>query len=458
MHRYHCLIPDIRGECILAVPLAEGRWTLPSFQQDGEWFAYTSIAIAKSATEYFGIAMTALHERSIPDARVCELEIQARQWAPPAGARWIASHEVDATPLEPAALSNVLRAWFSEKDGGAIPALRPPWERRGWYAGALTWIEAECTRLGCAPCGPAEQIKAAWSLSTILRVNTSAGALYFKADYARPPSEPRIIEALARRWPRNVPDVLAVDYDRSWMLMRDFGERSLDGEPLATWQAASRTFSSIQRACSDDLEPWWRLECPDLRIPALIAQMDRLLDDDKALKLGEPGGLTITEASRLRELRPRLHETWNQLAAIPLPDSIVQQDFRHHNLVMSESAFIFYDWSDTVISHPFFSCRRFLDFVHHDAHPHAGLSLAERCSGIGEAYLEPWTDILDQSELRRAFHLAGHLNPVYIAVRCYLEAPYCEPGSHWHRTMLERPAVELRRFLADTDYMDRSSA
>jgi hypothetical protein len=51
------------------------------------------------------------------------------------------------------------------------------------------------------------------------------------------------------------------------MLMRDFGERSLDGEPITRWQAANRAFATIQVGCSADLEPWWRPGCPDLPIP-----------------------------------------------------------------------------------------------------------------------------------------------------------------------------------------------
>jgi hypothetical protein len=148
----------------------------------------------------------------------------------------------------------------------------------------------------------------------------------------------------------------------------------------------------------------------------------------------------------LRELKPRLHDLWNGLAAIPIPASIVQQDFRHENLVMSESTYLFYDWSDTVIGHPFFSCCRFLDFIQHDAHPHDGLSLEERSSRIADAYLEPWQDLLGQADLRHAFKLSRRLNPLYLAIRWYLEAPYCEPGSYWSRVLRERPINALRAF------------
>ena len=451
MPRYHCLIPDVSGKCILVVPAGDGRWTLPAFEHDGAWFAWASTAVARSATERYGVSMTALCERSVTDHRVCELEIQAQQWTPPAGTRWIASSDLAATALEPAALSAVLRAWFVERETGAIPAVRPPWERRGWYAEAVRWILSECTRLGFAPSGPVEQLKAAWSLSTILRVNTSAGAFYFKADFAKPPSEPAIIEALARRWPHNVPAVVAADHDRGWMLMRDFGARALDREPIARWQAANRTFSAIQVACSADLAPWWRLRCPDLRIPVLVACMNRILGDPAMLRVGEPGGLTSAAAARLRELTPRLHDMWGELAAIPIPASIVQQDFRHNNLVMSGRSYIFYDWSDTVVSHPFFACCRFLDYVQGDPHPRRGLSVEERQRRIAEAYLQPWTRILGHADPRRAFELARQLNPIYVAIRRYLDAPYCEPTSSWGRAMREGPASELNRWLAGLD-------
>jgi hypothetical protein len=49
---------------------------------------------------------------------------------------------------------------------------------------------------------------------------------------------------------------------------------------------------------------------------------------------------------------------WYELAAILIPASIVQQDFRHGNLVMSRRFCLFYDWSDTVVSHHFFACCR----------------------------------------------------------------------------------------------------
>ena len=445
MPRYYCLIADISGKCILALPDGAGRWTLPAFDDERDWFAWAAPALARKASQHFGVHMTALREHGAGDWRVCELEIQAPQWTPPAGTRWIARG--DQAALEPDALTAILQAWFVEQQSGAVPKLRPPWEKRGWFTEASDWIATECARLDYAPSGPVEQVKAAWSVSCILRVNISGGTLYFKADIAKPPFEPAIIKALARRWPRNVPDIAAVDDKRGWMLMRDFGQRRMENEPFSRWLDANRTFSKIQIACGENLEPWQGLGCPDFRIPALAAHMDRMLADPAALRIGEPGGLSEAEAARLQALTPQIHEMWNALAAIPIPSSMVQQDFRLDNVVMSGEDFLFHDWSDTAIGHPFFSCCRFLDYLHHAPNPD-GVPLEERKQQITEAYLAPWKELLGDADISRAFELARTLNPIYVAIRRYLDAPYCEPGSSWGRALREGPAIELRRFLA----------
>jgi hypothetical protein len=141
---------------------------------------------------------------------------------------------------------------------------------------------------------------------------------------------------------------------------------------------------------------------------------------------------------------------WGELSEIPVPASVVQQDFRHNNIVLSGETYIFYDWSDIVIGHPFFSCCRFLDYVQYAPQSPGGLSLEERKRLIADAYLEPWTRILSPGELRRALELTRRLNPVYVAIRRHLDAPYVEPSTSWGRAMREGPATEMRRWLAET--------
>jgi hypothetical protein len=421
------------------------------FEHLADGGAYASVQVARRATDTYGVLMTAMREHRVSGCRAFELEPQVSHWSPPHDTRWIASTDLAAMALTPTALSDLLGPWFLEGQTDFTPVTRPAWERPGWYADAARWIETECAHLGYVPSGPVEQEKAAWSLSCILKVPTSNGVLYFKVDDAKPPSEPAIIDRLAQRWPSNVPDIIAADHDRRWMLMRDFGKCSLDGQPIGRWNTANHTFATIQVACTEDLAPWLLLGCPDLRIPVLATHMDRLLDDDDALRINAPGGLTMSETTRLRDSLPRLHDLWNDLAAIPIPTSIVQQDFRHGNLVMRGESYVFYDWRDTVISHPFFACCRFLDFLQYRPLPRCGLPVNECAQSITNAYLQPWTHILGLADLKRAFELARRLNPIYLAIRWYLDGPYFESTSSWSHKMQDALASDLRRWLISTD-------
>ena len=53
---------------------------------------------------------------------------------------------------------------------------------------------------------------------------SSEGAIYFKADSPVDPNEPVLIQSLARWRPDVVPEPLAVDTKRGWLLMRDAGQ------------------------------------------------------------------------------------------------------------------------------------------------------------------------------------------------------------------------------------------
>jgi hypothetical protein len=130
-----------------------------------------------------------------------------------------------------------------------VPPRRAPWERPGWLAGAESWAASRVAESGAAVTGPAQQLKAGWPLSRVLRVPTSAGAVFLTAGNRRPPAEPALVAALAARWPGRVPEVVAADAGRRWMLMRDFGPRLLEGDyddplpPRERWEAALRLTS-----------------------------------------------------------------------------------------------------------------------------------------------------------------------------------------------------------------------
>src|SRR5262245_36254902 len=100
---------------------------------------------------------------------------------------------------------------------------RLPWTRPGWFEQASAWIGAELGRQGLVASGSIEQPHVRpWS--TVLRVPTSAGVLYFKATAPMLAHEPALTQALARWRPDCMPEVVAADLNLGWMLLRDSGE------------------------------------------------------------------------------------------------------------------------------------------------------------------------------------------------------------------------------------------
>jgi hypothetical protein len=432
---------------------AEG-WTLPVVEYRDDWFAHAACAVARDLGRRLGTHLTALREIQEGDLRLCELENHGDRWRRPPEARWVNEGQSTGLVLAPPGQRVLLQRWFRQEARRDSPVSRALWERRGSYAEALAWIREQLARLRLTPAGPVEQFKTAWACSCILRVPTTTGDLYFKAVYARPPKEAAVVAELARRWPRHVPRLRAVDQKRGWMITDDFGSRCLDALPLRRLENAIRLFGRLQCACSEDLEVWSDMGCPDRRPEILVRAMEEVLEDP-LLEQAEPQDrLSRPERKQLFVRRACLRRECLELADSGVPVSIMQQDFRDGNIAVHERTYLFYDWSDTVLSHPFFSACRFLEYVRSTRYrPNRGgrLPTTVRHGRLRDAYLDSWTAYGRHDRLRDVFQLAQRLNPLYQAVRWHQELPWCEPGSPWWRDMLSSVTCELKRLLAQSD-------
>jgi hypothetical protein len=427
-------------------------WTLPAVEHADDWFAEEAVSVARQLGERLGVRLVALREVEEAGLRLCELEILSPDWSPASGWRWVDGEDAAAQDFSPPGLRALLLAWFQQSCRRRPPPARAPWEQKGWYEGAAAWIAEQLVRLAYTPTAPVEQVKTAWSCSSILRVPTTDGYLYFKATYARPPVEVAVVQQLSRRWPRHVPTLVASDETRRWMLMKDFGPRELWRMPFARWPRALRLFGRLQRECSKGLSAWWGIACPDRRMDSLVSHMEPLLSDPLLLKADPPFRLCEEDLNRLLAAREQWASELLELGASPIPASIVQQDFRHGNVAVRGRDYVFYDWSDTVVSHPFFSACRFLEYVpttQHSPQRRAGrrLPTAVRHKRLVDAYLGEWVEYAPRDRLQAVFRQAQRLNPLYQAIRWYLELPYCETGSPWWRAMLSSATESLQELL-----------
>src|SRR5574342_180015 len=98
-----------------------------------------------------------------------------------------------------------------------------PWGKPGWMEQVHEWIRAETARQAIRITGDIEQPHL-YPWSTVLTVPTEDGRLYFKATAPETIYEAALTQKLAEWIPECMPELVAVDLGRGWMLMRDSGE------------------------------------------------------------------------------------------------------------------------------------------------------------------------------------------------------------------------------------------
>jgi len=227
--------------------------------------------------------------------------------------------------------------------------------------------------------------------STVLRIPLADGAAWFKACAPVQAFEPRLTRDLFSRWPDRVPEVLACDQGRGWLILRDAGTpiRAL-GNPPDIWLTALPLYAELQRSEVAHANDHLAHGVPDLRIQTLPGLFDDLLRHNLPLER--------LELLRLREFGRRLADLCQELAAANVPETLQHDDLHAANVYTRDHRLRFLDWGDTSISHPFMSLVvtfRFLEETNH-------LSPVDPWfARLRDAYLEPWG-----GDLAAAFDLA----------------------------------------------------
>lgn len=430
--RYDAIIPHATEPQVLLLS-DENGWSLPHWAPGEQHFSAAN-HINRAIRDRFGLDATVLryvHYDSNPDTKevraVYAMENHSPSWTPPAGARWIGRQALDEVKLAVPEHRHLLETWFAEAEGSKnLPALRAPWARTGWFDLAAAWIQDQLDGLSYTAVGPVEQFKTSAG-SCILRVNTTAGMLYFKAVPTVFAREPVLTQALAERYPAHFVDVLAVDAGRHWMLMRE-----VQATPLylvfeaERWEEALRLFAHIQIDSVDRLRHLMALGCPDRRLDTLAAQIDPLLADLPAMRPGQPGGLTRTEIDQLHALTPRFKAMCGQLASFRVPPTLEHGDFHPQNISVTDQGVIYMDWSEASVAPPFFSLASIIGYVEH-------LMPDMRSVGarIRDAYLEPWTIYEPMDRLIQAFELSRPLAALHYARSLHRAILSREAGATW---------------------------
>ena len=303
------------------------------------------------------------------------------------------------------------------------------WSEPAWLAEANAWIDAQLDRLGLVHNGPVEQPHVRpWA--TALRIPTTDGPVWFKAAIPALAYEPAVVELISRRRPDLVPELLATDLDRGWMLAADGGERLRElverERSLDRWLDALPRYAELQLALGADGDGFASLGVPN-------RSLARLPDEYRALLERVPGELDGT-ATRVADL-------CGELAALGLFETIQHDDLHDGQIFVRDGRYLFFDWGDACVSHPFFSMSVALQ-----GNIAWGLDDVEGSVDIrpfGDAYLEPFTGLASRAELTRALDAALRLGWVCRALNVERFALALDPPDR-ERLLLEGIPTRLR--------------
>lgn len=282
------------------------------------------------------------------------------------------------------------------------------WEQANWIKQAHDWILAETKGRNIRITGAMKQSHI-YPWSTVMRVPTREGTLFFKASAEDVAPEAALTQALAGWYPDIMPELVAVDTVRGWMLMRDGGEplrASIRPRgDLAPWNPIIYLYAEVQVGLAEQVPELLAMGVPDWRLATLPALYDQLLKDTGGLALAFDGGLSAAEFHRLQDLSARFAQICRDLASFGIPETLNHGDFHDGNVLVRNGRITLFDWGDGNLSHPFTSLRTFFVSIENSLKLD-DYAFTPEMAALLDLYLEPWKRFASKKDLLAAFALS----------------------------------------------------
>jgi aminoglycoside/choline kinase family phosphotransferase len=255
-----------------------------------------------------------------------------------------------------------------------------------------------------------------------MRVSSNEGMLFFKATASETIYEIALTEKLAGWFPDCMPELVAVDTARGWMLMRDGGEQLRASirptQDIKPWEPVITQYAELQIGLAEHVNEILALSIPDHRLSALPALYTQLLADTDSLLIDQEKGLTSAEFQQLQDLTPRFEQICKDLSAFGIPDSLNHGDFHDGNILLKNGRVTFFDWGDASVTHPFATLRTFFVSIE------ISLKLDDyaftpEMATLLDRYLEPWQKFTSQKNLLSAYSLSKPVAAIVRALAWY---------------------------------------
>ncbi|MBC2931835.1 phosphotransferase family protein [Nocardioides sp. zg-1228] len=285
---------------------------------------------------------------------------------------------------------------------GTPPAHRPDWYRPGWSDEVEAWIDAALVDTGRSRTGSL-QTHRVWSISAVHVVPTDRGPVWFKASCAHFAAEAAIVATLAAHLPHLVPEVVAIEDRRCWVLTEPLRGVDDDGAPAKAAMTLAPLWAAAQIASLDWLDELRRAGAPRRGAEETLTAWRGALATNRELD-----ALTTDERGALVEAVPLVETRVRELWACGFPDTLAHGDLHSGNVAFDGSGVRVFDWSDGCITHPF------LDGTHlaHWLTEADGTHAEDRVRTV----LLPWRDAFPEADFDRAVELAPLVDLVFQTV------------------------------------------
>jgi hypothetical protein len=399
----HRLIITRRNGSEILCSASEFRWSLPRVE------ILAQHRVAEQLTEKLqvehGLRAYCLFtlsqcesRRNTTGQKYAVMEVLDNEERAPVGSCWL--------PMN----GNGSRLVDSEEDNSAIAdaieeiqlhlndATPGPFARPGWIKELLQWTESQVDSPGLEVTGALRQLNASPAFS-LIRIETTGPAVWFKAT-----GEPNLHElpvslSLARLFPEYVPKILGIHPTwNGWLSEEALGTLLVDCEESPAWERAAETLAELQVSSRQNSAELLRNHCKDLRLQTVIELVGPFLARMKDLMAAqvkrppEPldsGSLTLLDRS--------LKQACELLQAFGFPDTLGHIDFNPGNIVVSASRCCFLDWAEGCVTHPLVTFEYLRE---HCRRKRPGdQELTER---IATAYRKPWQSLFSLDILRQA--------------------------------------------------------
>jgi hypothetical protein len=266
--------------------------------------------------------------------------------------------------------------------------------------------------------------------SQVAKITTAREPVWLKVNLGDTLYEAGLVRLLGTLVPAHVVVPLAVDAERGWSLSPHGGPTLREDHQTfdpAVWERLLAEYAQLQRVLTAHAGDLVAVGVPDLP-PAKLP--DRLWELSANLPL-------------VRAQQQSFTEECAELTASGIASTLQHDDLHDNNVFAGPDTFAFFDWGDSVVSHPFGTLLVTLRVAAAKAEVKAGDPLLAR---LRSAYLEAWTAEHSRADLERWAYLAVRVTKVcrslsYVrALATADEAGWAEWGegvTGWLEEMLE---------------------